>query len=232
MKYDDSYRERLELTDGTEVLLRLTRPQDRHKLAEAFEKLSKASTYSRFMRPKSELTEDDLDYLANIDQYGHLAIGALIASGEREGEGIGIARYIKLENVEAAAEPAVTVIDEFQGLGLGTLLIARLVEAARERGIEWFRATLLNENRKMRSLLSDWGPVEVIDAIGPEMSIEIDIRPQSESENPPAPSDEIDPDTLLTKNTDTPRGVISRLVSMAANGAFSVMSRFWEKDTD
>ena len=50
-------------------------------------------------------------------------------------------------------EVAVAVIDAKQRLGLGQLLLRALVDAARERGIRRFRATLLSENAPARSLL-------------------------------------------------------------------------------
>jgi len=51
------------------------------------------------------------------------------------------------------AEVAVAVIDAKQRLGLGQLLLRALVDAARDRGIRRFRATLLSENAPARSLL-------------------------------------------------------------------------------
>ena len=70
-------------------------------------------------------------YLTEIDHHDHEAI---IALEEESGEGIGVARYVRNPTHPETAEVAVTVIDEWQGRGLGTLLLEVLGQRARAEG--------------------------------------------------------------------------------------------------
>ena len=56
-----------------------------------------------------------------------------------------MARYVRSDDA-GSAEVAVTVVDDWQGRGAGTALLERLVERARENGIERFVALVLQEN--------------------------------------------------------------------------------------
>ena len=122
------------LRDGTRVRMRPIGPADRARLAAGFQKLSRESRYRRFFTAMPELPEKMLDRLVATDGWKHVAIGAEVASDDPAlAEGLGVARFVRLEDVPDVAEVAVAVIDEKQGLGLGTLLLSALVQAARER---------------------------------------------------------------------------------------------------
>ena len=56
-----------------------------------------------------------------------------------------------------AAEIAVTVIDDWQGRGLGTELLARLSERACQEGIRRFTAAVAADNAAMAGLLRNFG---------------------------------------------------------------------------
>jgi GNAT superfamily N-acetyltransferase len=152
-EFDWDWVEHAELVDGTPVRLRLVSPKHREKLAEGFEKLSLESRHRRFFSTRSRLSESDLDYLTDVDQLHHVALGAELDGGTRDGEGVGVARFIRLGDASTTAEAAFTVIDEFQGLGLGRILFDRLAAAGRERGVQTFRATHFRDNESMRKLL-------------------------------------------------------------------------------
>jgi hypothetical protein len=66
-----------ELRDGSPVLLRQIRPQDRTRLAEGLRRLSPASRYLRFQRTVTELTDAELAYLTDVDHVDHEAIVAI-----------------------------------------------------------------------------------------------------------------------------------------------------------
>ena len=134
------------LRDGTTVLIRPIRPDDKQKLVEGLERLSPESRYQRFLRPVSTLTDRELRYLTEIDYADHFAWGAL-AADEPGQPGLGIARYVRDPKDPEVAEAAVAVVDAAQGKGLGTLLLERLIETARAHGIRVFRAWALGENR-------------------------------------------------------------------------------------
>jgi GNAT superfamily N-acetyltransferase len=156
------YLERTTLRDGTPIVVRLLRPDDKHLLREGFERLSPESRYARFFSPKQSLTEDELHYLCDIDQETHFAIGALREREDGTCEGLGIARFIKVG--DGAAEAAIAVADEMHGRGLGRLLFLRLCAAANERGITTFKCEVLGSNTSMKHLL---------DAIAPDHEVAV-----------------------------------------------------------
>jgi GNAT superfamily N-acetyltransferase len=157
-RYDASYEETVELSDGQRVYLRLMRPSDKQMLLEGFERLSPDSRYARFMAPKSKLSEAELRYLTEVDGVDHFAMGAIRRHLVAKDEGIGIARFVRLHERPDTAEPAVTVADDYQGKGLGSVLLQRLIEAAWERDIRWFVTELLAENKASRRLIEALSP--------------------------------------------------------------------------
>ena len=157
-RYDGSYEESVHLTDGQRVQLRLIRPSDKEMLREGFELLSADSRYARFMSPKSRLTETELEYLTDVDGVNHFAMGAIRRRFVSTDEGIGSARFVRLVDQPDTAEPAVTVLDEFQGKGLGSILLQRLIEAAWERDVRWFVSELLAENKASKRMMESLSP--------------------------------------------------------------------------
>jgi GNAT superfamily N-acetyltransferase len=157
-RYDASYEETVELSDGRRVHLRLMRPSDKEMLLEGFERLSPNSRYARFMAPKSKLTESELRYLTEVDGVDHFAMGAIRRHLVSKDEGVGIARFVRLRERPDTAEPAVTVSDDYQGKGLGSILLQRLIEAAWERDVRWFVTELLAENTASRRMIEALSP--------------------------------------------------------------------------
>jgi len=138
------------LRDGARIEIRRLRPSDAPVLRSAFEHLSAESRRLRFISSKDQLSERELRYLTDVDGHFH---EALAASDPRTGEGLGVARFIRLQDEPHVAEVAVTVIDEWQHRGLGTLLLERLVERARSEGITHFSALISSDNTAMLELL-------------------------------------------------------------------------------
>lgn len=162
--FTPDYVERATLRDGTSVLMRLISPDDKVLLRREFERWSPESRYARFLAPKQQLTDDELEYLCNLDQETHFAIGAIAEAGEGDGEpvGLGIARFIRLptQPLEAVtAEAAIAVADAAHRKGLGRLLLMRLCAAAAERDIERFRCEVLVANTSMQALIDSIAPV-------------------------------------------------------------------------
>lgn len=157
-RYDDSYEETVPLSDGQRVRLRLVRPSDKDMLREAFNRLSPDSRYARFMAPKASLTERELDYLTDVDGVDHFALGAVRRHLVAKDEGVGSARFVRVADDPDTAEPAITVADDYQGKGLGSILLQRLIEAAWERDVRWFCTDLLAENKASKRMLESLGP--------------------------------------------------------------------------
>jgi GNAT superfamily N-acetyltransferase len=163
--------ERVRVEGDLEVLVRPLVAEDRELLRDAFDRLGEQSRYRRFLAPKRTLSTSELTYLTDVDHVDHEAIAALDAA---TGEGVGVARYIRLPDRPEVAEAAVTVVDEWQGRGVGHLLLDRLVARAEANGIERFRASMLVSNRVMRHLLEQIGDLEVIRQ--GEGSVDVDVE--------------------------------------------------------
>jgi GNAT superfamily N-acetyltransferase len=162
----------VELRDGSRVRVRQGHSSDRDLLLRGFARLSTESRYRRFLSPKPELSEANIHYLTEIDHHDH---EAMIALAEATGEGIGVARYVRDPERPAAAEVAVTVIDDWQGRGLGTLLLEVLSARAREEGITIFTALMLASNHEMMDLIKALGPVRIVDEEAGTVEIEMPI---------------------------------------------------------
>jgi RimJ/RimL family protein N-acetyltransferase len=138
------------LRDGSKVLIRPVHSDDAPLLADGFARLSPESRRLRFLRTKNELTPAELRYFTDVDHHHHEALGALDRPG---GRGVGIARYVRDADDPHAADIAVTVVDDWQGRGLGTELLAQLSGRARAEGIHRFTALVSADNEAVAGLL-------------------------------------------------------------------------------
>ncbi len=146
------------LPDGTPVSLRSVRPSDRYRLYFGFKRLSDQSRNRRFLHSKQKLTKSELRFLTHPDGEYHVALGML----ERHlfglaGQGIGVGRYIRLNDNPNVAEVSLTVADKYQGRGVGKLLLAYLTQAAMDNGVQRFLFYTLGDNRPMQHLLKQTG---------------------------------------------------------------------------
>ncbi len=170
-------------SDGRRYLIRALEPTDKELIVRGLERMSEQSRYRRFLAPKPSFTRRELAYLTEIDHHDHEALIALDRGGRSEGgEAVGVARYVRLAGEPRVAEPAVAVVDEWQGVGVGKELLERLIERAREEGIERFRATLLRDNDPMIGLLDglDTGSSVEVTPAGPgvaELDFELRAMP-------------------------------------------------------
>lgn len=161
------------LRDGSEVHIRPVVPEDRELFVEGFEHFGSESRQARFLGQKKQLTESELDFLTQIDHVNHEAFGAVDVE---TGAGVGVARMMRDPQCpDECSEAAVAVVDEWQGRGLGALLLARLVARARELGIERYRAVLRTDNRAMLTLFERTGDVRVRDREGGVTTIEVEL---------------------------------------------------------
>jgi RimJ/RimL family protein N-acetyltransferase len=146
---------RARLRDGTPILVRTLRPADAEELVRGFARLSTGSRRFRFLSPLHKLTTEQVRELTDVDQHDHVAIGAQDES-RPEHPGIGVARFVRLEQDPSSAEFAITVIDDYQRRGLGTLLMKLLLEAAQAVQVRTLRGFLLADNLAMINLLHNF----------------------------------------------------------------------------
>ena len=160
------------IRDGTRVRIRQGRRSDRELLLRGFQRLSPESRYRRFLAPMPRLPEAAVRQLTDIDHQDH---EAMVALDEQGTEPVGDACYVRDPDRPEAAEVAVTVVDDWQGRGVGTLLLEVISVRAREEGIRTFTAWMLARNREMMDLFRRLGPVQVIDRDAGTVEIEVPI---------------------------------------------------------
>jgi GNAT superfamily N-acetyltransferase len=164
--------ELVDLADGSEVLVRPVRPDDKPLFVAAWERFGTESRHRRFLAGKEQLSPRELAQLTEVDHVDHEAIGAV---HPRTGAGLGVARYLRNRERPETAEAAVAVIDDWQGRGLGGVLLRRLSARARTNGIETFTASLLTDNRSMLRAFERLGRVELRGVDGATMEIDVEL---------------------------------------------------------
>jgi ribosomal protein S18 acetylase RimI-like enzyme len=127
------------------LLFRTVLADDKSRIKAGFSLLSEQSRYMRFFTYLKELSEKQLNYLSNPDQINHVAWGALDLNVD-ENIGIGIGRFIRLEEEPNCAELAITVIDAYQGQGIGNILFAILYLQAKPHQIDYFVGSVMPSN--------------------------------------------------------------------------------------
>jgi GNAT superfamily N-acetyltransferase len=174
----------LVLRDGSRIEVRPVRPDDKERLRQGFARLSAESRYRRFLTALDQLSDEQVRYLTEIDYADHMAWVALDPAQPGR-PGVGVARYVRLPEDPAVAEAAVTVLDEYQGRGIGTILLRLLAGSAREHGIGAFRGYVLADNDPMVDILHDLGAA--VTPEGPLLRVDVPI-PASPDELPDTPT--------------------------------------------
>ena len=142
------------LRNGERVEIRAVRPQDRDDLVAAMSRTSSESLYRRFFAVRRHFSETEESFYLNVDFVSHVA---LIAVADENGQPIIIAggRYVVGE--PGQAEVAFTVIDKYQGRGVGAALLRHLAMIARQAGIRELVAYVLPDNRAMLKVFEKSG---------------------------------------------------------------------------
>jgi RimJ/RimL family protein N-acetyltransferase/nucleotide-binding universal stress UspA family protein len=167
--------DRARLRDGSTVIIRPITGEDRELLRSGFERLSERSRYLRFQTPLTTLGERQLDYLTDVDHHDH---EALLALDPGAGDIVGVARFVRVTN--GVAECAVAVSDDWQGRGVATKLLDRLLVRAREEGVERFTALVLAENAEALRLLERLGDT-VQRRVGSQVELDIELPAPSQT---------------------------------------------------
>ena len=142
------------LRDGRLITIRALRPDDREGLLAAVASSSTQSLYRRFFSPKRSFTEREVAFFLDVDFVDHLALVAVLNEGGRPMI-VGGARYIVVQ--PGRAEVAFTVVDRYQGQGIGALLMHHLAAIARQAGIKELIAEVLADNISMLKVFEKSG---------------------------------------------------------------------------
>jgi acetyltransferase len=142
--------------DGTRVLLRPIRPEDEPAMVKFHKTLSDQSIYLRFFHMEklsSRVAHERLIRKCFIDYDREMALVAEhLNPANADHEIIAVGRLTRLQGAREA-EVAVLVTDRYQHSGLGSELLARLIQVARDEKLDRIVATILLENMAMRGLI-------------------------------------------------------------------------------
>ncbi|CAM5637747.1 N-acetyltransferase family protein [Rhodanobacter lindaniclasticus] len=138
------------LNDGSVVLIRPLRPEDRQRETDFIHRLSDQARRFRFLGKLKEATPALLDQLMDVDERHRMAFVAL-AHDDGELREVGISRY-SASGDEKQCECAVTVADDWRHRGLAVLLMRRLIEIARKNGFRRMFSIDAAGNEPMREL--------------------------------------------------------------------------------
>lgn len=151
----------LPLRDGSRALLRPIRPEDAPRLQAGLALLSPRSRYLRFHAHVDRLSDAQLTAATEVDHVDRVGWVALDAD-HPDVPGMALAQYARLRGQPEVAEASITVLDHYQGRGLGTIMLGVLVEAALANSIRTFRNYVLADNSTM---------LELFDQLGAERSL-------------------------------------------------------------
>ncbi|MDH4563916.1 GNAT family N-acetyltransferase [Pseudomonas sp. BN411] len=143
------------LKDGSHVLVRPLRPEDREREVEFIRNLSPETRHFRFLCAVKEVSPTLLDHLMEVDYQQKMAYVALV---HRDGElvEIGISRYAAVGDA-GECEFAVTIADGWDELGLGEVLLRHLIDSARENGFKRLYSIDAVSNVRMQRLARELG---------------------------------------------------------------------------
>src|SRR4051794_29172284 len=140
------------LTDGTLLVIRAIRSDDKKLLSRALEQLSEATIQRRFLTPKRRLSSTELRYLTEVDGRNHVAL-VVESPTQPVRQFVAVGRFVRLVEDPQAAEVAIVVADCWQDRGVGSLLARELAARAKGLGIRRVTATMGADNVPAHKLL-------------------------------------------------------------------------------
>jgi len=142
------------LRNGLRIEIRALRASDRTDVAAAVDHTSARSLYRRFFSLKRHFSEKEINFFLNIDFTNHVALVAVAREGGRRAI-VGGGRYVVVR--PGTAEVAFTVVDKYQGQGIGGSLMRHLTTLARDAGLKELIAEVLPENIPMLKVFENSG---------------------------------------------------------------------------
>jgi acyl-CoA hydrolase/GNAT superfamily N-acetyltransferase len=153
--YPVEYERALTLRDGREVFLRPIKSTDDQLLKRHFYGLSPVAVQRRFNRMVRTLTNGAISDLVNVDYRLHMAVVVVRREGEAETL-LATGRYY-VNPATNSAELAFAVLDEWQNLGMGRVLLDSLLTRAREHRLSSLVAYVSPDNAGMLHILMNCG---------------------------------------------------------------------------
>jgi GNAT superfamily N-acetyltransferase len=158
--YPTELEQWITLRDESRVFMRPLKLTDEQRLREMFYRLSDKSVHDRFFRAIQTMPHEKLQEFLRVDYAADTALVVLTDLSE-DADLIGIGHYSNNPQTNLA-DSAYLVRDDWQGKGIGTILLGTLIEIARAHGIKGFTADVLAINSSMLRIFQKCGhPVQV-----------------------------------------------------------------------
>jgi RimJ/RimL family protein N-acetyltransferase len=144
------FRQPSTLRDGTPVLIRAARADDRERLVTAFQGLDRQTIYTRYFSFRKGISETELKRLEEADFGRYMLLVATLGSGNDETIIAGASCVVTdASGPVPTAELAFMVEEDYQRQGLAGQMLAAICGLARQRGIARLEADVLAENPAM-----------------------------------------------------------------------------------
>lgn len=148
--YPNQYEDQIDIEGVGRLTVRPIRPEDAPLLEEMFSVLSLTSVYYRFFNIMKRLPHHMLARYTQIDYDREIAMVAIDSSGGSE-KMLGVSRVIADGSMKSA-EFAVVVADQWQGKGIGAVLLSRCLDFAQSKNIQKIWAVVMPGNTKMLAM--------------------------------------------------------------------------------
>lgn len=148
--------------EGLLVRFRAIKPSDVDEMRRLFYRFSDTAVYYRYFSPIKTMPHAKMQEYVNIDYRQTMSIVGLIGE-PGEGRIVAEGRYVRLPDIPYA-DVAFVVDENYQGKGIGKFLFEMLVNIAKKRGIEGFRADVLGTNTSMLKVFESFadGPIQAV----------------------------------------------------------------------
>ncbi|WP_372734538.1 GNAT family N-acetyltransferase [Nocardioides sp.] len=165
------------LADGRRALIWPLRADDREALREGYEHLSARTRNHRFLTGVPHLTDFMLDHLVDdVDGVDHVALALVVLDDDNVGTPVGVARMIRYEDRRTEADLAVTVVDDWQGRGVATALLAELLRV-RPVGVTRIVTTVAADNAASLAMVRRLGETTTTPAGPNRLDVVVDLAP-------------------------------------------------------
>jgi RimJ/RimL family protein N-acetyltransferase len=169
----------LMLRDGTGAMVWPVSPSDARGLAENYARLSDRTRFQRFLSPIPQLSPELLRLLVDtVDTVDHVALVLVVFPSDESEQAVGIARMVRLPDDATAADVAVTVVDEWQGRGVASALLAELMQN-RPRGVRTIRTLVSAGNGPSLAMLRRLGDLHLVPSGPGVYDVQVDLTQQA-----------------------------------------------------
>ncbi|MCH4562825.1 bifunctional acetate--CoA ligase family protein/GNAT family N-acetyltransferase [Halomonas sp. EGI 63088] len=156
MPYPEELREWVTLNNGWEVEVRPIRAEDAPLITSFHTQLSEESIRFRYFHNKSDLTQRDLSILSHINYDRQMAFIAEHLRDDGSKEMLGVVRvWNDPDNIRT--EFSIIIRDDLQGLGIGSLLMNKMIAYCRSVGTLEMIGKIMVDNHPMRALMKHLG---------------------------------------------------------------------------